>query len=90
MALLIPSNYESTKHSHYSIRQASFDFQSLLNSIALRMAKTLWSFGQSECKRVKIANAFLGGRGCRGDFAKIKLLQYISVFYNSVGLDQTL
>ena len=24
-----------------------------LNPIALRMAKTLWSFGRTECKRVK-------------------------------------
>ena len=26
----------------------------MLNPIALRMAKTLWSFGHSECNRVKI------------------------------------
>ena len=26
------------------------------NPIALRMAKTLWSFGHSECKRVKKEN----------------------------------
>ena len=25
----------------------------ILNPFALRMAKTLWSFGRSECKRVK-------------------------------------
>ena len=27
---------------------------SVLNPVALRMARTLWSFGDSECNRVKI------------------------------------
>ena len=26
----------------------------IINPIALRMAKTLWSFGRSECNRVKV------------------------------------
>ena len=30
----------------------------LLNPIALRMAKTLWSFGCSECTKVKVYGCF--------------------------------
>ena len=33
--------------------------QPLFNPIALRMAKTLWSFGHSECYRVKIRNKII-------------------------------
>ena len=32
---------------------------SSVNPIALRKAKTLWSFGLSECKRVKVLRAYL-------------------------------
>ena len=31
-----------------------FSFQCVSNPFALSMAKTLWSFGHSECKRVKL------------------------------------
>ena len=33
--------------------------QGVFNPIALRMAKTSWSFGHSECNRVNRAGAFL-------------------------------
>ena len=34
----------------------SAKLQNLINPIALRKAKTLWSFGLSECNRVKVYN----------------------------------
>ena len=43
------------RESNYAI----FTFSSLLNPIALRKAKTLLSFGCSECSRVKEANSSL-------------------------------
>ena len=34
--------------------------QNLFNPFALRMAKTVWSFGCSECNRVKMRSALKG------------------------------
>ena len=39
-----------------------FQMGSTLNPIALSMAKTLWSFGHSECNRVKEKNFLLDGQ----------------------------
>ena len=38
---------------HYLYAMEESTGMSLFNPIALRMAKTLWSFGYSECNRVK-------------------------------------
>ena len=37
-------------HGHISLMMIPLDF---FNPVALRRAKTLWSFGPSECNRVK-------------------------------------
>ena len=37
----------------YHLNNQSFHWKTWVNLIALRMAKTLWSFGHSECNRVK-------------------------------------
>ena len=45
----------STGSKSYSFLHVTrFLWQYILNPNALRMAKTLWSFGHSECKRIKI------------------------------------
>ena len=40
------------EQSHYDVQDRQYC--KLVNPIAFRMAKTLWSFGHSECNRVKI------------------------------------
>ena len=42
-----------------SSRKSTLKRKIFLNSFALWMAKTLWSFGHSEHKRVKLANTYL-------------------------------
>ena len=39
---------------HYDITEVTINRFLRLNPIALRMAKTLWSFGHSQCNRVKM------------------------------------
>ena len=56
-------------------------FFCLFNPIALRMAKTLWSFGHSECKRVKMSemiyNVYDKGSHCMLKKMKKALLQEV-------------
>ena len=53
----------------------------MVNPIALRTAKTLWSFGCSECNRVKW---FVELPECGGDFNEIPLcIMYIHLKYFS-------
>ena len=40
-------------HIYYSDATENSKFSFCVNPIALRMAKTLWSFGPFECNRVK-------------------------------------
>ena len=51
-----------------------------LNYIALRTAKTLWSFGRSECNRVKMAFHYIPLRNS----IKERMIWYVMVFSFSV------
>ena len=42
------------------------------NPIALRMAKTLWSFGHSKCNRVILQGSYASGK-CQGNLKFFKV-----------------
>ena len=46
-----------------SVKDKPLPKGSTLNLFAFRMAKTLWSFGHSECKRVECKSAILRAKG---------------------------
>ena len=48
-----------------------------VNPIALRMAKTLWSFGHSECNRVKVKKVMVSIS--RGSGVRVSLCLVLSI-----------
>ena len=53
-SLMEEGNYQKYSDSYSQ-------FSEFFNPLALRMAKTLWSFGRSECNRVKVNSYTLRG-----------------------------
>ena len=51
MKILLPYMYFACRYDRQLLTMFELD-RSVINPIALRMAKTLWSFGRSECNRV--------------------------------------